>query len=182
MSASQQLVVANDLSIVMSGDSDESVRKVLSFSVAGETYAVPIDVVKEILEFANVTRIPMTPSHVRGVLNLRGSVVPVIDLAVRLGRRRSHIGKRTCIVVLSVQLEDESMDVGMLVDAVNEVLDLAADDLEPAPSFGVSIRADFIAAMAKVRSKFITILAPATTFSMEELADLIGGGTAARAV
>lgn len=180
MHATQQLMVPGSLPVP--GGVQGSVQKVLSFSAAGETYAVPIDVVKEILEFGSVTRIPMTPPHVRGVLNLRGSVVPVIDLAVRLGRRRSAVGKRSCIVVLSVQSEDESMNVGVVVDAVNEVLDVAADDLEPAPGFGLSVRPDFIAAMAKVRGRFVTILAPANTFSIAELSELIGGGAAAHAV
>lgn len=180
MHATQQLVASGQLHGAI--PPREAVQKVLSFAVAGETYAIPIDVVKEILEFGSVTRIPMTPPHVRGVLNLRGSVVPVIDLAVRLGRRRSALGKRTCIVVLAIQSEEDAMNVGVVVDAVNEVLDVAADDLEPAPSFGHSVRPDFIAAMAKVRGKFVTILEPTNTFSIDELAELIGGGAAAHAV
>lgn len=147
-------------------------RKVLSFAVARETFALPIDLIKEIIEFGSVTRVPMTPPHVRGVLNLRGSVVPVIDLAARLGKANIQPDKRTCIIVMALPGDDAPVDIGVVVDAVNEVLDIPEEEIEPAPGFGASVRADFIDGMAKVRGRFVVVLEPATTFGLEELAGL----------
>lgn len=156
--------------------SDIPHRKVLSFAVNGETFAIAIDLIKEIIEFGSVTRVPMAPPHMRGVLNLRGSVVPVVDLAARMGKGRSAAGKRTCIVVIGVPGEEEGerVDLGVVVDAVNEVLDIPEADIEPAPAFGANVRPDFIDGMAKVRGKFVVVLDPTTTFAVEELMLLTG--------
>jgi purine-binding chemotaxis protein CheW len=98
------------------------------------------------------------PRHVRGVINLRGAVVPVLDLASRFGRPPAGIGRRTCIVIVEVAIADERQVIGLLVDAVNEVLDIPADQIEPAPAFGAHISADFIAGMGKVAGTFVIIL------------------------
>jgi purine-binding chemotaxis protein CheW len=142
----------------------------LTFMLGGEAYAIGILAIKEILEQGQMTRVPMMPEFIRGVINLRGAVVPVIDLGVRFGGGATAMGRRTCIVILEVQSEDESRVVGILVDAVNEVMDIAAGDVEPAPAFGAKIRTDFIAGMGRVDDKFVVILDPARVLSGDEMA------------
>ena len=144
----------------------------LTFMLGGEAYAIGILAIKEIIENGQITRVPMMPEFIRGVINLRGSVVPVIDLGVRFGSGATAMGRRTCIVILEVESEGEVQDVGILVDAVNEVMDIAAADVEPAPAFGAKIRTDFIAGMGKVQDKFVVILDPARVLSGEELSVL----------
>ena len=147
----------------------------LTFMLGGEVYAIGILAIKEILEQGQMTRVPMMPEFIRGVINLRGAVVPVIDLGVRFGAGVTAMGRRTCIVILEVQDHDgegESRVVGILVDAVNEVMDIAAGDVEPAPAFGAKIRTDFIAGMGKVDDKFVVILDPARVLSGDEMAVL----------
>jgi purine-binding chemotaxis protein CheW len=98
------------------------------------------------------------PACVRGVINLRGTVVPVLDLQARFGATPGAVTKRTCIVIVEVETEGEHHTVGVVVDAVNEVLDISAADIEPAPSFGARIRTDFIEGMGKVKGKFVILL------------------------
>src|SRR5690606_796884 len=133
-------------------------QQYLSFQLQREAFAIGILHIKEILEYGQVTAVPMMPSFLRGVINLRGSVVPVIDLNARFGREPSTIGKRTCIVIVEVASGDQTQILGMVVDAVNAVLDIPATDLEPAPAFGTGIRTDFIAAMGKLEQGFLIIL------------------------
>ena len=147
----------------------------LTFMLGGEDYAIGILAIKEIIEHGQMTRVPMMPEFIRGVINLRGAVVPVIDLGVRFDGQATVMGKRTCIVILEVQANDgegEAHDVGILVDAVNEVMDIAAADVEPAPAFGTHIRTDFIAGMGKVEDKFVVILDPARVLSVDEMTAL----------
>ncbi len=142
----------------------------LTFMLGGEAYAIGILAIKEIIENGQMTRVPMMPEFIRGVINLRGAVVPVIDLGVRFNAQATVMGKRTCIVILEVENEGEAHDVGILVDAVNEVMDIAAADVEPAPAFGTHIRTDFIAGMGKVQDKFVVILDPSRVLSVDEMA------------
>ena len=154
---------------------DTNTHQYLTFSLHGEMFAVAILNVKEIIEYGNLTEIPMMPAFIRGVINLRGAVVPVIDLAVRFGNTTSEVGKRTCIVIVEVQEGGENgsrHDIGIMVDAVSEVLEIPASEIEPPPSFGAKIRADFIAGMGKVTGKFIIILNIMTVLSVEEIAML----------
>lgn len=159
--------------------SDESCRKVLSFAIAGDSYAIPIDLIKEILEYGSVTRVPMAPDHIRGVLNLRGAVVPVIDLAARLGRPRAAVSKRTCIVILAIPDEEGTVDMGVVVDSVNEVLDIPEGDIEPTPSFGTNVPPELIEGIGKVRGRFVVILDAASTFDVEALS-AVGGAVGRR--
>jgi purine-binding chemotaxis protein CheW len=117
------------------------------------------------------------PSFIRGVINLRGAVVPVIDLGSRFGKQASAISRRTCIVIIEVIHEEEQHVVGVMVDAVNEVLDIAPGEIEPAPSFGAKIRADFIQGMGKVNGKFVIILNVDHVLSLDEMSSLAGVGT-----
>ena len=130
----------------------------LTFALAGEMYAVGILNVKEIIEYGNLTEIPRVPAFIRGVINLRGAVVPVVDLAVMFGGKVSRVQKRTCNVIVEIRTEDAKHDLGIMVDAVSEVLEINGSDIEPPPSFGTKIRADFIAGMGKVAGKFVIIL------------------------
>jgi len=144
----------------------------LTFTLAGEMFAVGILNVKEIIEYGRPTEIPMMPNFIRGVINLRGAVVPVIDLAACFGGHESQVQKRTCNVIVEVRQGDVKHDLGIMVDAVSEVLEIPASDIEPPPSFGTKIRADFIAGMGKVDGRFVIILDIQRVLSADDLAAL----------
>ncbi len=130
----------------------------LTFGLGTETFAIGIMAIKEIIEYSNLTEVPMMPAYVRGVINLRGAVVPVLDLPVRFGKASSAVTKRTCIVIIDVLLGSERHVLGLVVDAVNAVLDIPAGDIEPPPAFGASIRTEFIRGMVKINSKFVIVI------------------------
>jgi len=130
----------------------------LSFALSGEEYAVDILRVREIIEYDALTRVPAMPASVRGVINLRGRVVPVVDLAARFGLQESDITRRSCIVMVELTVDGASVVVGIIADAVSQVLDLAESDIEAAPSFGTSVDARFIQGMAEAGKKFVIIL------------------------
>jgi purine-binding chemotaxis protein CheW len=144
----------------------------LTFTLGSEMFAVGILIVKEIIEYGNLTEIPMMPSFIRGVINLRGAVVPVVDLAARFGGKISEVQRRTCIVIVEITQDDAKHDIGIMVDAVSEVLEIRANEIEPPPSFGAKIRADFIAGMGKVAGKFVIILQIDRVLSVDEMAVL----------
>jgi len=145
----------------------------LTFHVRDETFAIDILDVKEIIEVAAVTRVPMTPEFIQGVINLRGSVVAVVDLAARLGRGCSDVSKRSCIVLVEIDVGDASQTLGMLVDEVNEILEIPAGNMQPAPDFGTDIRTDFIQRMARVGDDFIILLEICHVLSVVEIAELM---------
>lgn len=149
----------------------------LTFSLNKEMFAVGILNVKEIIEYGHLTEVPMMPPFVRGVINLRGSVVPVIDLLARFGSKVTEVGRRTCIVIVEVADGDLQHDIGILVDSVSEVLDIPRSEIEPAPSFGAKIRADFIAGMGKVDGNFVIILDINKVLSVDEIAQLSASDT-----
>jgi purine-binding chemotaxis protein CheW len=143
----------------------------LTFMLAQEQFAVGILGIKEIIEYQGVTEVPMMPACVRGVINLRGAVVPVVDLLARFGRASSAVTKRTCVVIVEVACgTDERHVMGLLVDAVNEVLDIAPADIEPPPAFGARLRSDFIQGVGKVRGKFVLLLDVDRVLSVDEIA------------
>ncbi len=146
----------------------------LTFMLADEQYAIGILHIKEIIEYGSLATVPMMPPCVRGVINLRGAVVPVLDLSARFGRAPSVIGKRSCIVIAEVANgEDDGVQVlGMLVDAVNAVVEIGASDIEPAPSFGTRIRPDFIAGIGKFSGKFVILLDIDHVLASEEIIEL----------
>lgn len=137
---------------------DEQMGQYLTFILAGEIYSIGILGIKEIIEYGTVTSVPMMPSFIRGVINLRGAVVPVLDLQARFGTGRTEAARRTCIVIVEVRNATEKLDVGILVDAVNEVVGIPAEDIEPAPTLGSSIDTRFVAGMGKVNGQFVVIL------------------------
>jgi purine-binding chemotaxis protein CheW len=153
-------------------------QQFLTFTLGGEMFAIEINNIKEIIEYGSLTTVPMMPEFVRGVINLRGRVVPVIDLAVRFGRKASEATKRTCNVIIEVQAEEQTLDIGIVVDAVSEVLEIPASEIEPAPSFGAKIRADFIQGMGKVGGEFVIILGLDKVLSVEEMSMLSGSSAA----
>lgn len=146
----------------------------LTFLLGEEMFAVPILNVREIIEHGHITVVPMMPDAIRGVINLRGAVVPVVDLNRRFGRGHTKEGKRTCIVIVEIPRDTETLVVGMMVDAVSEVLDIPASQVEPPPAFGTHLRTDFIQGMAKMEDGFIVLLALTHVLSDEELAQLPG--------
>ena len=147
-------------------------QQYLTFSVSGEAFAISIAAIKEIIEYRLPTDVPMMPSYIRGVINLRGRVVPVIDLVVRFGRAKGGVSKRTCIVILEISQEGQQQDISIVVDAVSAVVDIADADIEPPPKFGASLRADFISGMGKIGQQFVIILNVDRVLTIEALAML----------
>ena len=162
------LVAANQRVAEATAQQDDN--QYLTFVLSGEMFSIGILNIKEIIEYGQLTEVPMMPAFIRGVINLRGRVVPVVDLSVRFGRDSTTVGKRTSIVIIEVANGDERHDIGVLVDAVSEVLAISAADIEPPPSFGANIRADFISGMGKVNGKFVIILNADRVLSLEEMA------------
>ena len=144
----------------------------LTFMLGGEVFAIGILAVKEIIEYGGITTVPMMPECIRGVINLRGAVVPVMDLSSRFVRASTAMGMRTCIVIVEIERHGEEQVVGVMVDAVNAVLEIPASEVEPAPSFGAKIRTDFIAGMGKVGGKFVILLHVDQVLSTEEVGAL----------
>lgn len=154
------------------GAAAQTAAQFLTFTLGEELFAMDIRTVREIIQFGPMTSLPLMPSFVRGVINLRGSVVPVVDLQARFGRPPAQIGKKTCIVIFDAVRESERVELGLLVDAVSEVIEIPADHIEPAPSFGASVRREFIAGMGKLDSRFVVILEPDRALDVEEMAQL----------
>lgn len=150
----------------------EEHRQYLTFILGGETFAIGIRGIKEIIEYHSLTEVPMMPACIRGVINLRGAVVPVLDLAARFGKNSSEVTKKTCIVIVEVESAEERYNMGVVVDAVNAVLEIPASEIEPPPSFGAKIRSDFIEGMGKVGGKFVILLNVDQVLSAKELGAL----------
>jgi purine-binding chemotaxis protein CheW len=144
----------------------------LTFVLGRETFGFGILGIKEILEYSPPTDVPMMPAFIRGVVNLRGAVVPVVDLSARFGRASAAVSKKTCIVIVETALHDQRQVLGVIVDAVNEVLEIPAADIQPPPSFGTSVRTDFIAGMGRVRDKFVILLNLDSVLSVDDMESL----------
>jgi purine-binding chemotaxis protein CheW len=130
----------------------------LTFLLADDPYAVSILRVREIIEYDTVTRVPNMPGSIRGVINLRGAVVPVVDLAMRFGLRDSNVTKRTCVIIAEVEVGGERLVMGLMADSVSQVIDLPSADIEPPPAFGTRVRVDFLQGLGKLGKKFVLIL------------------------
>jgi purine-binding chemotaxis protein CheW len=148
----------------------------LGFSLAGETYAIELLRIREIIEHVPITRVPGMPAVVLGVINLRGRVVPVVDLAVKMGLGARPITRWTCFVIVEAQLEGERTTLGLLADSVSEVIELGPQDIEPAPSFGTRAPADFLSGIGRQEQRFILLLDLDRVLSVDELVGLPGGG------
>lgn len=152
-------------------------RQYLTFKLGEEVFALEVANAREILEFVSITKVPRTPEFMRGVINLRGSVVPVMDMRVKFGMSQTEKTVNTCIIVVEVSVEGESMVLGALVDSVQEVFELEADQIEPPPRLGLRIGTEFIKGMGKRDNRFIMILDIDKVFSMEELELIQEAGT-----
>lgn len=151
---------------------DDAASQYLTFTLGEEVFAMDIRTVREIIQYGPTTTVPLMPAFVRGVINLRGAVVPVIDLQARFGRPAAKVGKKTCIVIFDSLREGERVELGLMVDAVSEVIEIAPSAIEPPPNFGTSVRRDFIRGMGKVASRFVIILEPDKAFDVNEMAQL----------
>ena len=172
---------ATSLTLSHAVDGSDDQQQYLTFLLGGEMFAIGILTIKEIIEYGSLTEVPMMPDFIRGVINLRGSVVPVIDLSARFGRKTTEVSRRTCIVIVEVDAglgDGAKQDVGVLVDSVSEVLEIPNSEIEPAPAFGARIRVDFVRGMGKVAGKFVIILNVDKVLSAGEMAQItrIGGG------
>lgn len=144
-------------------------QQFLSFALGNEIFAVNVQQVKEILDVINITRVPQMPDYMLGVINLRGSVVPVIDLRSKFGMEKQEQSRESCIVVLEIDFDGERVVIGALTDAVREVLVLASEQIEPPPRLGMKLRSEFIRGMGKQGENFIIILDIDKIFSNDEL-------------
>jgi purine-binding chemotaxis protein CheW len=142
----------------------------LTFKLADEIFALDISKVREVLDFTSITRVPRTPEFMRGVINLRGSVVPVADLRLKFGMTRTEKTVNTCVIIVEVTVDNETTILGALADSVQEVLELGAENIEPAPKIGTRLNTEFIRGMGKQNETFIIILDIDKVFSSDELA------------
>jgi purine-binding chemotaxis protein CheW len=147
----------------------EQLQQYLTFVLSGEIFAIGILAIKEIIEYTQPTAVPMTPQYVRGVINLRGAVVPVLDLSVRFGKPANPVTKRSCIVIIEVAAAGRHQDLGIVVDAVNAVLEIPGTQIEPPPTFGARIQTDFIQGMGKVNGRFVILLDVNRVLAAEEI-------------
>lgn len=161
------------------GDSSEASKsgggvpaQFLTFWLGDEVLGMDIRTVREIIQCGPMATVPLMPNFLRGVINLRGAVVPVIDLNARFGRPAAKVGKKSCIVIFDAIRSGERTELGLLVDAVSEVIKISADQIEPPPDFGMAVRRDFIRGIGKVGKRFVILLEPDRALDMQEMADL----------
>ena len=149
-------------------------KQYLTFMLGGEMFSISILCIKEIIWYANLTEVPMMPACIRGVINLRGAVVPVMDLSNRFGKPSTPVIKSTCIVIVEVPtaVEGEHQNMGVVVDSVQPVLEIPTSEIEPSPSFGAKIRPDFIEGIAKVNGKFVILLNVNQVLSTDEISQM----------
>jgi purine-binding chemotaxis protein CheW len=149
----------------------------LTFTLDDEVFAVEISKVREVLDFTSITKVPRTPDFMRGVINLRGSVVPVVDMKLKFGMSLTEQSVNTCIIIVEVTLDDDKMILGALADSVQEVFELDPEYIEPAPRIGTQLQTDFIKGMGKRDDNFIMILNIDKIFSTDELVIVQDAGT-----
>lgn len=157
----------------VSASAEARAGQYLMFTLGEETFACRINRIREIIECPVMTAIPLAPAFLRGVINLRGAVVPVIDLSVRFARGQTQIGERTCIVILEIDSAEDTQLLGVIVDGVTAVLEVEAGDIEPRPNLGSGIRSEFVAGMIRRDEGFVLMLDMARVLSGDELAGLV---------
>jgi len=145
------------------------VTQYLSFKLGEEIFALDISKVREVLDFTTVTKVPQTPDYMRGVINLRGGVVPVVDLKLKFGMEETEKTVNTCIIIVEVALEGEYVVLGALADSVQEVFDLKPEDIEPAPKIGTQLNTEFLKGMGKKNEEFILLLDIDKVFTTDEI-------------
>ena len=149
----------------------------LTFKLDEEVFAIDISKIREVLEYTNITKVPQTPEFMKGVINLRGHVVPVVDLRLKFGMTEAEKTVNTCIIIVEVSVDEETAVLGALADSVEEVHDFEHDQIEPAPKIGTRLRTDFIRGMGKRDEQFIMILDIDKVFSTDELAIVQDAGS-----
>jgi purine-binding chemotaxis protein CheW len=157
------------LEVEMSNSLLLETRQYLTFKLSEEIFGVDVAQVREILDYVKITKVPQTPDFMCGVINLRGSVVPVVDMNLKFGMQKRERTVNTCIVVVEVKIDDSTTIIGALVDSVQEVFEIEPENIEPAPKIGTKLKTDFIKGMGKQDDKFIIILDIDKVFSSEEL-------------
>ncbi len=153
-------------------ENSSKVESYLSFKLGEEVFAANVDQVVNILEMVRITEVPRTPDYMKGIINLRGDVLPVIDTRIKFGLESAEFTKNTCILVMEVKLSNEDIRVGALVDSVVEVLNITESDIQPPPAFNESKKEDFIRGMVRVDDKFMILLDVDKVFSGEEILEL----------
>lgn len=156
----------------MSSPTGAVAAQYLSFALGNEVFAMDIRTVREIIQHGSITPVPLMPDFVRGIINLRGAVVPVIDLNARFNRPAARIGKKSCIIIFDASRQGERAELGLLVDSVSEVVEIPAEQIEPVPDFGTSVRREFIRGIGKLHGRFVVLLEPDQAFDIEEMAQL----------
>lgn len=154
----------------MSVPSITGTSQYLTFKLDDEVFGLDIAEVREVLDFTAVTKVPDTPEFMLGVINLRGNVVPVVDMRLKFGMSRTEKSVNTCIIIVEIEIDGETNILGALADSVEEVMNLGADQIEPPPRIGSRLKTTFIKGMGKRDSKFVIILDIDRVFSAEELA------------
>ena len=161
----------------MSAQAVEEKSTYLTFGLGEETFAMDVSNVREVLDVIDVTKVPRTPDYMLGVINLRGGVVPVVDMRIKFGLPATDKSVDTCIIVTEVDLDGETTVIGALADSVQEVFEMAGDEIEPPPSLGMRLNAEFVKGMGKREDRFIIILDVNRIFSTEELIEFQGSDT-----
>ena len=151
---------------------EANVQQYLTFMIGNEECAINLLKAREIIEYDVVTEVPKTPTWIRGVINLRGAVVPVVDLGLKFGMEKRPVTKTTCIVIVDGQMEEQSTLMGVMADAVSQVIDIAAGDVQEVPAFGARIQLDYLQGMARLGKKFVLLLDIGKVLSADEAQDL----------
>lgn len=154
------------------GDAAGKPAQYLTFLLGSEVFGIDIRSVREIIQCGPMTSVPLMPAFVRGVINLRGAVVPVVDLHARFGRSAATLGKKSCVVIFDALREGERVELGLLVDAVSEVVKIPAGQIEPPPDFGSAVRREFIQGIGKIGQRFVILLEPDRALDVDDLASL----------
>jgi purine-binding chemotaxis protein CheW len=162
--------------IAMSTATSTELSQYLSFRLGDEVFALDILKVREVLDFTSVTKIPKVPDFMRGVINLRGSVVPVIDLRLKFGMPETEKTVNTCVIIVDVEFEGTSIVIGALADSVSEVFDLDSTEIEPSPKMGTQIRTDFLKGMGRHGDGFVMILDIDRVFTADDLREIKEAG------
>jgi purine-binding chemotaxis protein CheW len=158
---------------VMSPEAVNETGQYLTYKLEDEIFALDIGKVREVLDHTSVTKVPQTPDFMRGVINLRGSVVPVMDLRIKFGMEPTQDTVNTCIIITEIELDGEITVLGALADSVQEVIDLEPEQIEPAPKIGTKLRTDFISGMGKHNEQFIILLDIDKVFSCEDISAVV---------
>lgn len=156
------------------GEEKAVINSYLTFKLGDEIFASNVSKVLNILEMTKITKVPKAPAYMKGVINLRGSVLPLIDTRIKFGMSETIFTTNTCILVLDIILNDESVKVGALVDSVQEVLEIREDQIQPVPTLGTKFKTEFIEGMAKMDDNFIMLLNVEQIFSTDEVINLKG--------